>query len=92
MLEDVFGNQTAEKVLISVYKHSYVHASYIAQEYGVSLNPIRQQLLRFERAGVLKSWGMGRVRAYSFNLESPLVEPIKKLLCVAYPRTKVKRV
>jgi predicted transcriptional regulator len=84
MLEGIFGNKTAEKVLLHILHYGEIHASAIAQDYGMALNPIKGQLDRFERAGVLVSKEMGRARVYSFNPKSPLTAPVKSLLQIIY--------
>lgn len=84
MLEGIFGNKTAEKVLLHIFHYGESHASGIAQDFETSLNPIIQQLNRFELAGVLVSKQTGRTRIYSFNLKSPLTKPIKLLLEISY--------
>jgi hypothetical protein len=84
MLEGIFGNKTAEKVLLHVYHYGEIHASAIAQDYQVALNPVKGQLDRFERAGVLVSKEMGRARVYSFNPKSTLVGPVKALIRMIY--------
>ena len=84
MLEGIFGNRTAEKVLLHIYHYGEIHASAIANDYEMALNPVKQQLLRFENAGVLVSKEVGRSRIYRFNPKSPLVFPLKELLKISY--------
>lgn len=84
MLEGIFGNKTAEKVLLHIFHYGESHASAVAKDFEMALNPIIQQLNRFELAGVLISKEMGRSRIYSFNPKSPLVKPIKDLIEIAY--------
>ena len=84
MLENIFGNKTAEKVLLQLYHYGELHASGIAESAGSSLTPIKNQLERFEAAGILISKVMGRSRIYSFNPKSPLLKPVKELLKIAY--------
>lgn len=84
MLEKIFGNKTAEKVLLHIYHYGESHASGIAQDFDMALNPIIQQLNRFELAGVLISKEAGRTRIYSFNPKSPLMKPVKELIELAY--------
>lgn len=84
MLEGIFGNRTAERVLLHVFHYGEIHASAIAKDYGVALNPVKGQLDRFERAGILVSKEMGRTRVYSFNPKSVLVKPVKELLGIVY--------
>lgn len=84
MLEGIFGNKTAEKVLLHIFHYGESHASAIAKDFEMALNPIIQQLNRFELSGVLISKEMGRSRIYSFNPKSPLLKPIKELIEIAY--------
>lgn len=84
MLEGIFGNRTAEKVLLHVYHYGEIHASAIAQDYQTALNPVKGQLDRFERAGILVSKEVGRTRVYSFNPKSTLAGPVKELIRIVY--------
>lgn len=84
MLEGIFGNKTAEKVLLHIFHYGESHASGIAKDFGGALNPIIQQLNRFELAGVLVSKEVGRSRMYSFNPKSPFTKPVKELIEIAY--------
>lgn len=84
MLEGIFGNKTAEKVLLHIFHYGESHASAISADFELALNPIRQQLNRFELAGVLVSKEAGRSRIYSFNPKSPLTKPVKDLIELAY--------
>jgi hypothetical protein len=84
MLEGIFGNKTAEKVLLHIFHCGESHASAIAQDFRVALNPIIQQLNRFEAAGVLVSKEAGRSRVYSFNPKSALTKPLKEIIEMAY--------
>jgi len=84
MLEGVFGNITAEKVLFHVFHYGAIHASAIAKDYSTSVTPILNQLDRFESAGILISKQIGRSRTYSFNLKSPLTKPIMDLIQISY--------
>ena len=84
MLEGIFGNRTAEKALLHVYHYGEIHASAIAQDYAVALDPVKKQLERFETAGILTAKQVGRSRVYAFNPKSPFVTPVKELLKIAY--------
>ena len=90
MLEGIFGNKTAEKVLLHVFHYSEIHASAIADDYKMALNPVIGQLTRFENAGILVSKEMGRTRVYSFNPKSPLVRPVKELIQIVYDNIPLK--
>ena len=75
MLEGIFGNKTAEKVLLHIFHYGESHASAIAKDFSTAVNPIIQQLNRFEAAGILVSKESGRSRIYSFNPKSPFSKP-----------------
>ena len=88
MLEGLLGNKSAEKVMLALYANKELHASAIAQMYDTALDPIKKQLERFEDAGFLVSRVVGRSRLYSFNEKSPIIEPLKELLAIAYKTEK----
>ena len=90
MLEGVFGNRTAEKVLLHVFHYGQIHASAIAQDLDSALNPIKGQLDRFEQAGILVSKEMGRSRVYSFNPKSPFTAPIRDVIRIVYESIPLK--
>jgi len=90
MLKYIFGNATAEKVLLHIYHYGSIHSAAIAEDYGISATPIANQLERFEKSGILVSKTIGRSRVYSFNLKSPFVKPIKELLKIAYESIPLK--
>lgn len=84
MLEGIFGNKTAEKVLLHVFHYGEIYPSAIAQDYGLALDPIKRQLERFESAGVLVAKQLGRSRIFTFNPKSPYTKPIKDLIQISY--------
>lgn len=84
MLEGIFGNKTAEKILLHIFHYGESHASGIANDFKMALNPVINQLNRFELAGVLISKEIGRSRIYTFNSKSPLTKPVKNLIEIAY--------
>lgn len=90
MLEGIFGNENAEKVLLHIYHYGEVYASAIANDYGVALTPIKNQLERFEEAGVLVAKQVGRARVYSFNSKSPFSGPVKELIKILYESMGLK--
>ena len=83
MLEGLFGNKSAEKVMLSIFNHGELHASAIAQLYNTSLDPIKKQLERFEEAGFLTSRIIGRSKLYKFNDQHPMIKPLMQLLSIA---------
>jgi predicted transcriptional regulator len=84
MLEGIFGNKTAEKVLLHIFHYGEIHASAIAEDYRISKTGVINQLNRFENAGILVSKQMGRTRLYSLNKKSPYYEPVHEILRIAY--------
>ncbi len=84
MISEIFGNQSAARVLLHVFHYGEIHGAAIANDYGIALSPIQRQLDRFERAGILVSRLAGRTRMYSFNPKSPFSAPVKKLLEIEY--------
>jgi hypothetical protein len=68
MLEAIFGNGTAEKVLLYVETYGDGYAQAIANTFDdVTLRMAQVQLARFERGGVLVSQLKGRTRLYTWN-------------------------
>jgi hypothetical protein len=90
MLEKIFGNKTAEKVLLYLYHYGESHAAPIAKEYQLPYTPIKYQLERFEEAGVLISRGAGRSRIYQFNPKSSILKPLKEMVRIAYESIPLK--
>jgi hypothetical protein len=89
MLEGLFGNKSAEKVMLSIFIHGELHASAIAQLHSTALDPIKKQLERFEEAGFLTSRMVGRSRLYKFNESNPLIAPLKQLLTIANKQERI---
>ena len=84
MLESLFGNATAEKVLLYLERYEDGYATAIADTFGnVSLNMVQRQLARFERAGLLVSVLKGRTRLYGWNPRYPFLKEIRTLLAKA---------
>ena len=86
----IFGNKSAEKALLHIYHYGESHASGIAKDFGVALNPIKKQLDRFEESGILISKEVGRSRLYSFNPKSPYSKPTKEIIKLAYESISLK--
>jgi len=84
MLEGIFGNKTAEKVLLYIHHHGESHTAAIAEDLLISKTAVKQQLQRFEQAGVLVSKEMGRTRIYFFNRKSALTRPVLDLVSIVY--------
>lgn len=90
MLEGIFGNKTAEKVLLHILHYGEIHAAAIARDYQISENQVRNQLDRFEASNILVSKNIGRARLYRFNLKSPFTKALQDLLKIAYNSIPIK--
>ena len=81
MLEGIFGNASAEKVLLYIEQYGEGYATAIAKTFdGVSLHMAQRQLERFERAGALVSSLKGRTRLYTWNPRYPFLPELRSLL------------
>ena len=87
LLSGLFGNETAEKVLLSIENYGSGYPRAIATTFGMALSQVQRQLERLEREAVLSSRLVGRTRVYEFNprylfrdeLEALLKKALKKL-------------
>jgi len=84
MLESLFGNKSAEKVMCSLFFHEEIHASLIAKNYQTAIDPIKKQLEKFETSGILESRVVGRSKLYRFNEQHPIVPHLKNLIEAAH--------
>ena len=81
MLEGIFGNASAEKVLLYLEQYEEGYATAIARTFeGLSLNMAQRQLERMERAGALVSALKGKTRVYTWNPRYPFRREIRALL------------
>ncbi len=80
LLDALFGNRTAAKVLIFIGVNKDAYAKEIATSTAISLNLVQSQLKRLERGGVLVSKLRGRMRFYSFNPRFPLGDDLGAIL------------
>lgn len=84
MLEALFGNATAEKVLLYIEHYEEGYPTAIAETFGnVSLHMVQRQLARFERAGLLLSALKGRTRIYRWNPRYPFLDEVRAVLSKA---------
>ena len=95
MLEGVFGNASAEKVLFYIEQYGEGYATAIANTFDeLSLHMAQRQLERFERAGALVSSLKGRTRLYTWNPRYPFLRELRALLAKgleALPGSERKR-
>lgn len=81
MLEGIFGNASAEKVLLYLEQYEEGYATAIARNFDrLSLNMVQRQLERLERAGPLVSSLKGKTRIYSWNPRYPFRRELRALL------------
>lgn len=81
MLEGVFGNATAEKVLLYLEQFGEGYARRIAADFdGMAVSQVQRQLERFEAAGLLVSQLKGRTRLYTWNPRYAFGEEVRALL------------
>ena len=84
MLEGIFGNASAEEVLLYLEQFGEGYATAIARNFdGLSLHMAQRQLERFERAGALVSSLRGRTRIYSWNERYLFGRELRALLAKA---------
>jgi DNA-binding transcriptional ArsR family regulator len=84
MLEGLFGNATAEKVLLYLEQYEEGYAQGIANTFdGVSLSMVQRQLQRLERAGVVVSVLRGRTRLFRWNPRFVFLGELRQLLAKA---------
>jgi Mn-dependent DtxR family transcriptional regulator len=80
MIENIFGNKTLEKILLSVERYGLIYANDTAKTFGIPLYCVQTQLKKMEESGVFVSRFYGKVRLYEFNPRYPLLNELKKLL------------
>lgn len=84
ILSGLFGNKTAEKVLLWVANYGSGYPSKIAKAFSLPVSQVQRQLERLEREAVLSSRLIGRTRVYELNprylFKAELVLMLKKAL------------
>ncbi|MGE4170647.1 MAG: ArsR family transcriptional regulator [Candidatus Margulisiibacteriota bacterium] len=86
MLEHLFGNKTAERVLLHIFHYGETYAREIALDLSIPATPVLYQLIRFERSGVLISRQVGKAKVFRFNDDNPLTQPVRVLIGIVYDR------
>lgn len=84
MLEAIFGNQTAAKLMLYLFHYGEAYASGVSKDMGITLSQVQKQLDKFEVAGVLVSKKMGTTRIYEFNPKLGVVNKVKNLIEAFY--------
>lgn len=67
MLATLFGNATAEKVLLFLQNYGEGYARSMAATFELPLLSVQRQLQRLEAGGVLVSKLVGRTRVFTLN-------------------------
>ncbi len=84
MLEALFGNQTAAKLMLYLFHYGEVYANGAAKDMGISLSQVQKQLEKFEIAGLLVSRKLGTTRIFEFNPKLGIVKKVKELIEAFY--------
>jgi DNA-binding transcriptional ArsR family regulator len=80
MLEALFGNPTAEAVLMFLGVNEEAYAKEISDRTKIAFSQVHAQLKRLERGGVLVSRPRGRMRFYSLNPRFVFHREIREML------------
>jgi len=84
MIETIFGNATAAKVMLYLYHYGEAYASGISRDMSITKSQVIKQLDRFEASGILVSKLLGRVRVYTFNPKLGVTKKLRELIGVFY--------
>jgi len=80
MLEVLLGSVSCEQVFIFIFNRNEGYPREIARFFNVDYRPIRNQLDKLERGGILRSKLVGKTRLYSFNPRCPFLIELKALI------------
>ncbi len=84
MLENLFGNQNVQKVLMFLFVNGKCYGTQLHRMLNTPLTPIQKALLRLEGGGIIMSSYEGKTRLYRFNPGYPLQQELEQLLKKAY--------
>ena len=94
MLEVIFGNNTAEKVLLYINTYREGYAAGMSKIFNIPLNMVQKQLRRFEEGGILVSQLKGNTRIFTFNPRYIFLDELKNFLNKAMkllPEKEIKK-
>ncbi len=80
MFSALFGNSTAEKVLLYIVNYGEGHTRAIATTFDLSTSQVYQQLVRLEKDGILIAKQAGRTKIFSINPRLAIKKPLLLLL------------
>lgn len=86
ILSGLFGNETAEKVLLFLENYGSGYPRQIALAFGLSVSQTQNQLERLERDGVIVSRLVGKTRVYEWNPRYLFLPELKAMLDKALKR------
>ncbi len=82
MIETLISSKTRIKLLLKFFlnssSRSYLRG--LESEFGDSSNAIRQELNRFEKAGMLKAYTEGNKKYFQANTDHPLFKEVHNIL------------
>lgn len=79
MIEALFGNKTAERILLYITNYGEGNISGIAKTFKLSKSQVRKQLLRLEDGEILIGRDLGNLRMFTFNPLFPLKSETERL-------------
>lgn len=80
MYQALFGNATAEKVLLYIQNYGEGHANGIATTFAISPSQVHKQLLKLEENGILIGKNVGRTRSFQLNPRLPIKKELAQVL------------
>ena len=84
MLDQIFGSETAMKIMLHLYHYQEIYPTAVARDYQIALSAVQKQFQRFEDANILVSKLVGKTRVYFFNMKNPATKPFIELIKVYY--------
>jgi DNA-binding transcriptional ArsR family regulator len=84
MLDALFGNATAGRVLLFVAVNRVGYAQELADRFGLSLSTVQNQLRRLADGGVLVAADSGRTRLFTLNPRFAVARELESLLRRAF--------
>ena len=84
MYSAIFGNETAEKVLLYLANYGEGHTRAIATTFSLSTSQVYQQLIRLEKEGILVAKQSGRTKVFTLSpclaIKKPLLNLLEQIL------------
>ena len=94
MYSALFGNATAEKVLLYLANYGEGHTRAIATTFSLSTSQVYQQLIRLEKNGILVAKAVGRTKVFVFNprlaIRKSLLNLLEDILLLVPPEDQKK--